>query len=94
MGRWRRLGIEEFVVEFLPGLVAQDGVENLAGTLHLHATDGPAEWWIDLDAHAPARPQHAEADTAVRASQVGPVVVVDQPGTPGHHRRVGQSGGC
>jgi len=61
-------GIEEFVIEFLPGLAAQDGVEKLAGMLHLHATDGPAEWWIDLDTHAPARPQHAEADTAVRAS--------------------------
>ena len=48
--------------------MAQDGVEKLAGMLHLHATDGPAEWWIDLDTHAPARPQHAEADTAVRAS--------------------------
>ena len=56
-------GIEEFVIEFLPGLVAQDGVEKLAGMLHLHATDGPAEWWIDLETHAPARPQHAEADT-------------------------------
>jgi uncharacterized protein (TIGR03083 family) len=62
-------GIEEFVVEFLPGLVTQDGVENLAGTLHLHATDGPAEWWIDLDAQASARLQHAAADISVRASR-------------------------
>ena len=62
-------GIEEFVVEFLPGLLAQDGVENLAGTLHLQATDGPAEWWIDFDAETPARPKHAEADTVVRASR-------------------------
>ena len=62
-------GIEEFAIEFLPALLAQDGFENLAGTLHLHATDGPAEWWIDLDALTPARPQHAEADTTVQATR-------------------------
>jgi hypothetical protein len=61
--------IEEFVVEFLPRLVTQNGVENSAGTLHLHATDGPAEWWIDLDAQTSVRLQHAAADTAVRASR-------------------------
>ena len=42
-------GIEEFVIEFLPGLLSQDGIEALGGTLHLHATDGATEWWIDLD---------------------------------------------
>jgi uncharacterized protein (TIGR03083 family) len=62
-------GIEEFVIEFLPGLVAQDTVENLAGTLHLHATDGPAEWWVDLGAEIPARAEHAGADTTVQASR-------------------------
>jgi hypothetical protein len=85
-------GIEEFVIEFLPGLLAQDGVENLVGTLHLHATDGPAEWWIDFDAQTPVRPQHAEADTVVRASRSalllwltnrGPLDTVDVLGNQG-----------
>jgi uncharacterized protein (TIGR03083 family) len=64
-------GVEEFLTEFLPGLLAQPGVDGPAGTLHLHATDGPSEWWIDLGARAGAIaiPRHAEADTAVRGTE-------------------------
>ncbi|HWG60348.1 MAG TPA: maleylpyruvate isomerase family mycothiol-dependent enzyme [Streptosporangiaceae bacterium] len=43
-------GTAEFMIEFLPGLLADDSVNGLDGTLHLHATDGPTEWWIDLSA--------------------------------------------
>ncbi len=62
-------GVEEFVVEFLPGLLAQEGLARLRGTLHLHATDGPSEWWIDLDAGGAATPQHKDADVAVRGTR-------------------------
>ena len=64
-------GIEEFLIEFLPGLLAQDTVDGLTGTLHLHATDGPSEWWIDLDARADAVAVagHAKADTAIRGTR-------------------------
>ncbi len=62
-------GIEEFLTEFLPGLLAQAVGEELKGTLHLHATDGPVEWWIDLDAGGAAMPQHAKADTAIRGTR-------------------------
>jgi hypothetical protein len=62
-------GIEEFMVEFLPGLLAQETSGELTGTLHLHATDGPAEWWIDLAAAGPAVSGHIKADTAVRATR-------------------------
>ncbi|MDT4951748.1 MAG: hypothetical protein QOJ37_4343 [Pseudonocardiales bacterium] len=64
-------GIEEFLIEFLPGLLAQDTVNGLTGTLHLHATDGPSEWWTDLDARADAIavPGHAKADTAIRSTR-------------------------
>jgi uncharacterized protein (TIGR03083 family) len=62
-------GIEEFVVEFLPGLLTQNGIKGLHGILNLHATDGPAEWWIGLDQGGSARPQHAKADTAVRGTR-------------------------
>ncbi|MDT4935577.1 MAG: hypothetical protein QOK11_3469, partial [Pseudonocardiales bacterium] len=62
---------EEFLIEFLPGLLAQDTVDGLTVTLHLHATDGPSEWWIDLDARADAVAVagHAKADTAIRGTR-------------------------
>ena len=62
-------GVEEFMVEFLPGLLAQEGIVGLGGTLHLHAIDGPTEWWIDLAAAGRALPEHAKADTAIRGTR-------------------------
>ncbi len=64
-------GIEEFLTEFLPGLLAQPDITGLSGSLHLHATDGAAEWWINLDerASAVAVPGHRKADTAIRATR-------------------------
>jgi hypothetical protein len=62
-------GIEEFMIEFLPGLLAQETTGELSGTLHLHAIDGPAEWWIDLAAAGPAVSGHVKADTAVRGTR-------------------------
>jgi hypothetical protein len=55
-------GIEEFVIEFLPGLLTQVGIDTLSGTFHLHATDGPTEWWIDLNHDGSARREHAKAE--------------------------------
>ena len=64
-------GVEEFLTEFLPALLAGDDIEGLTGTLHLHATDGDSEWWIDLDARgdAVAVAGHAKADTAIRGTR-------------------------
>ena len=62
-------GIEEFMIEFLPGLLAQETIGELSGTLHLHATDGPTEWWIDLEAAGPAVSGHIKADTAIRGTR-------------------------
>jgi hypothetical protein len=62
-------GIEEFVSEFLPGLLNQVGIDTLSGTLHLHATDGPTEWWIDLNHDGLGRREHARADTALRGTR-------------------------
>lgn len=61
------VGIEEFVTEFLPGLLAQPEADGVRGTLHLHAVNGPSEWWIDLDGRGRAVPvaEHRTADTAV-----------------------------
>ncbi len=64
-------GVAEYLTEFLPGLLAQPHVEGLTGTLHLHATDGGSEWWVDLSekGNALAVEGHRKADTAVRATR-------------------------
>jgi uncharacterized protein (TIGR03083 family) len=62
-------GVEEFVVEFLPGLLAQEGIEGLDGTFDLHATDAPLECSLDLDATGLVLPEIAKADTAVRGTR-------------------------
>jgi len=66
-------GIEEFLTEFLPGLLAQPGISGLTGTLHLHTTDGPGQWWVNLDPGADAvpAPGHTIADTTVRGTGSG-----------------------
>jgi uncharacterized protein (TIGR03083 family) len=64
-------GIEEFVTEFLPGLLAQPGLEGLVGSVHLHATDGACEWWVCLDdkGEAEAFRGHRKADTVIRGTR-------------------------
>jgi uncharacterized protein (TIGR03083 family) len=64
-------GIEEFLTEFLPGLLSQPGLEGLGGSVHLHATDGASEWWVSLDdkERAVAVPGHRRAGTAIRATR-------------------------
>jgi len=90
-GEVARAGIKEFVVEFLPGLLAREGVEGLGGSLHLFATDRPAEWWIDLDATGSTIPGRENADTAVRGSRSdlllwltnrGPLDTIEVSGNP------------
>jgi uncharacterized protein (TIGR03083 family) len=66
-------GVDEFLADFLPRALAADPADrSLSGTLHLHATDTPGEWWLDFDAEKliPER-QHAKADTAVRGPAAG-----------------------
>jgi uncharacterized protein (TIGR03083 family) len=62
-------GIEEFLTEFLPGLLAQPDVTGLAGTLCLHATDGPGDWLFDLSARAVAQAGPATADATVQGTR-------------------------
>ena len=61
-------GIEEFVVEFLPELLAQESLEGLHGTLHLEPSDGGDSWWIDLDARGARADRSAAATCALRAT--------------------------
>jgi hypothetical protein len=60
-------GIEEFMVEFLPGMLARQATTGLGGSLHLRATDRAVEWSIELGARgdAVAKPGQATADTAL-----------------------------
>ncbi|MGH9058998.1 MAG: maleylpyruvate isomerase N-terminal domain-containing protein [Acidimicrobiales bacterium] len=64
-------GIEEYLTDFLPGVVEREGLD-LHGSLHLHTTDPgvDGEWLVDLAARpVTSRRQHVQADTAIR----GPV---------------------
>jgi uncharacterized protein (TIGR03083 family) len=61
-------GIEEFVTEFLPGLLAQPTADRPSGTLHLHLTDAATDRWLDLDDHGKVGPADADADTTVRGT--------------------------
>jgi uncharacterized protein (TIGR03083 family) len=69
------VGVEEFVTEFLPGLLAREDLEGLAGTLHLAALDGPTEWWIDLNDAGKVIPETSgvegsgRADTTIRGTR-------------------------
>lgn len=62
-------GVEEFVTEFLPDLLAQDGLDGIGGALRLHATDGPADWRVDLDAGGSALSDDVRADTVVTGTR-------------------------
>jgi uncharacterized protein (TIGR03083 family) len=59
-------GVDEHLCDFFP-LWPTEARGDLHGTLHVHTTDTPGEWVVDLDdPSAPTRRDHAKADTAVR----------------------------
>ena len=62
-------GVEEFITEFLPGLLAQEAVKGLSDTLHLHADDQSMGWWIDLNKGGSSMGEHAKADTTIRGTR-------------------------
>lgn len=62
-------GVEEFITEFLPGLLSQEAVEGLSGTLHLQAEDQSMDWWIDLNNGGTSVHELAKADTAIRGTR-------------------------
>jgi uncharacterized protein (TIGR03083 family) len=65
-------GIDEFLMQFLPGMIQRSRVAGLGGTLHVHCTDTPGEWWLDFGAEGlnPKR-EHAKGDTALRGPASG-----------------------
>jgi len=71
------------MTEFLPGLLASDTTGEVCGTLHLHATDGQTEWWIDLDAAGSAVSGHAKADTAIRGTRSDLLLWLTNRSSPG-----------
>jgi uncharacterized protein (TIGR03083 family) len=61
-------GIDEFL-GFLASWMADEPIEALTGSLHLHATDADGEWLLALAPdHLERRREHAKADAAIRAS--------------------------
>lgn len=65
------VGIEEFVAEFLPGLLAQPAAERPSGTLRLQIIDGTVDRLLDLDDHGKDLVGQTEADTTVRGTASG-----------------------
>ena len=61
-------GIEEFVTEFLPGLLAALTADRPSGRLHLQITDTPHDIWLDLDDQGKDVPASGLADTTVRGT--------------------------
>jgi uncharacterized protein (TIGR03083 family) len=64
-------GVDEFLGEFLPGLLAREAIIRPEGTLHLGATDGPEQWWIDLDAGGARVAARERADSEVQGTRSG-----------------------
>ena len=60
-------GIDEFVSEFLPGLLAQQSTPLQAGRLHVAATDGKTAWSLDLSRQG----AHVAGDVAPDATVRG-----------------------
>jgi hypothetical protein len=69
--------------DILPGLLASDTTGEVSGTLHLHATDGQTEWWIDLDAAGSAVSGHVKAGTAIRGTRSDLLLWLTNRSSPG-----------
>ena len=64
-------GVDEVLTQFLPSYLRRRPVPALRGTLHLHATDTPGEWSLDLTEPDLVRREHGKADTALRGPASG-----------------------
>jgi len=60
-------GIEEFVTEFLPGLLDQS-TDGPSGTVHLQLTDAASHRWLDLGELGRQQPRGGHADATVRGT--------------------------
>jgi uncharacterized protein (TIGR03083 family) len=77
-------GIEEELTVLAPRLLAgRDGI-GIGGSLHLHATDAPAEWMVRTDGGAlQADPGHAKGDAALRGPASSVLLVLYRRLRPG-----------
>lgn len=62
-------GIDEYLTLILPRLVQRDGRELPPGSVHLHCTDVPGEWTVEvLDGRFVVDRAHRKGDAAVRGT--------------------------
>jgi uncharacterized protein (TIGR03083 family) len=62
-------GIDEYLGVIVPRLVDRDGLELPAGSAHLHCTDTPGEWTVEVvDGEYVLDRSHRKGDAAVRGS--------------------------
>jgi hypothetical protein len=75
----RTAGGEGFLTELLPGLLTRANTTDLTGTRHLRASDGPLEWFIDLDNCGLATPEQRKSDTSHPRDPIRPTALNHQP---------------
>lgn len=62
-------GIDEYLTVIVPRLVQRDGVVLPSGSVHLHCTDVPGEWTVEvLDGRYSVDRTHRKGDAAVRGT--------------------------
>lgn len=62
-------GIDEYLTVIVPRLVQRDGVVLPSGSIHLHCTDVPGEWTVEvLDGRYSVDRTHRKGDAAVRGT--------------------------
>jgi uncharacterized protein (TIGR03083 family) len=62
-------GIDELLDVFLPTDLAEQPTAHLHGAVHLHCTDRPAEWLVEVEnGELRVRREHAKGAVAVRAA--------------------------
>jgi uncharacterized protein (TIGR03083 family) len=60
-------GIDEYFEVMLPRKVVRDGIELPAGSLHVHCTDVPGEWLLQVDGGVlHMTREHRKGDAALR----------------------------
>lgn len=70
-------GVDEMLTVFVPRIQGRTPFVRLAGSLHLHRTDGPGEWLVEVTSTTTeVRREHAKGEVAVRGTAVDLLLAV------------------